>query len=145
MPQELLFELDDVRVTPHIATFGDTSYQVANIGSVRVMPRKKRNPVAVAIFILGLGVLIAAIAASRTTGSAEDYFPVAVTGVAVMVAAFLLQLFWPRLIYALIFKTSGGDVEAVASDDEEFVSNIKQALEQAFVARARPHGSHEAC
>jgi hypothetical protein len=31
-PQELLFELKDARVTPHIATFGGTSYQIANIG-----------------------------------------------------------------------------------------------------------------
>jgi hypothetical protein len=27
MPQELLFELNGVRITPHIATFGGTSYQ----------------------------------------------------------------------------------------------------------------------
>ena len=28
MPQELLFELNGARVTPHIATFGGTSYQI---------------------------------------------------------------------------------------------------------------------
>ena len=44
MPQELLFELNGVRITPHIATFGGTSYQVANVGSVTVSPRKKLNP-----------------------------------------------------------------------------------------------------
>jgi len=33
MPQELLFELTGARVTPHIATFGGTSYQISNIGS----------------------------------------------------------------------------------------------------------------
>ncbi len=36
MPQKLLFELKGARVTPHIATFGGTSYQIANIGSVHV-------------------------------------------------------------------------------------------------------------
>jgi len=46
MPQELLFELNGARVTPHIATFGGTSYQISNIGSVRVMQRKKYNPLA---------------------------------------------------------------------------------------------------
>jgi hypothetical protein len=30
MPQELLFELNGARVTPYIATFGGTSYQIAN-------------------------------------------------------------------------------------------------------------------
>ena len=47
MPQELLFELNGARVTPHIATFGGTSYQISNIGSVRVTQRKKYNPLAV--------------------------------------------------------------------------------------------------
>jgi hypothetical protein len=141
MPQELLFELGDVRITPHIATFGDTSYQVATIGSVRVAPRRRRNPVAIFVFLIGLGMIVAAIAASRSTGSADDYFSVAVTGVAVMVAAPLLQLVWPRLVHVLIFKTSGGDVEALTSGDEEFVSNVKQALEQAFVARDRQSAS----
>src|SRR5438105_2225496 len=55
MPQELLFELTGARVTPHIATFGGTSYQISNIGSVRVMQRKKYNPLAAIIFVLGLG------------------------------------------------------------------------------------------
>ena len=48
MPQELLFELKDARVTPHIATFGGTSYQIANVGSVHVGRRKRSNPLAVA-------------------------------------------------------------------------------------------------
>jgi hypothetical protein len=137
MPQELLFELGDVRITPHIAQFGDTSYQVANIGSVRVTTRRRRNPMAILVFLLGLVMIIAAIAASRSTGAADDYFAVAVAGFAVMVAALLLQLVWPRLVHVLIFKTSGGDVEALTTGDEEFVSNVKQALEQAFVARGR--------
>jgi hypothetical protein len=33
MRQELLFELNGARVTPHIATFGGTSYQISNIGT----------------------------------------------------------------------------------------------------------------
>src|SRR5438132_4675284 len=59
MPQELLFELNGARVTPHIATFGGTSYQIANIASVHVARRKKYNPLAVIIFLLGLGILAA--------------------------------------------------------------------------------------
>ncbi len=74
MPQELLFELTGARVTPHIATFGGTSYQISNIGSVRVMQRKKYNPLAAIIFVLGLGILAAAIVKSRMTGLAEESF-----------------------------------------------------------------------
>ena len=137
MPQELLFELNDVRITPHIATFAGTSYQIASIGSVHVVRRKKRNPIAVIILVLGLGILVAAIVAARTTGQAEDYFSMATAGVVVMIAAILLQLVWPSWVHVLILRTSSGDVDALASPNKQFVANVQQALEQAFVVRAR--------
>jgi Family of unknown function (DUF6232) len=137
MPQKLLFELNGARVTPHIATFGGTSYQIANIGSVRVVRRKKYNPLAVIIFLVGLGVLAAAIVKSRVTGLPEEHFSIAATGVAIMVAAFLLQLIWPRRLYVLVLRTFSGDVDAVISRNKEFVSNVQKAVEQAFAVRAR--------
>jgi Family of unknown function (DUF6232) len=137
MPQELLFELNGARVTPHIATFGGTSYQIATIGSVHVVRRRKYNPLAVIIFLLGVGILAAAVVKSRMTGLAEEYFSMAATGVAVMVAAFLLQLIWPGRVYVLVLRTSSGDVDAVISRNKEFVSNVQKAVEQAFVVRAR--------
>jgi Family of unknown function (DUF6232) len=137
MPQKLLFELNGARVTPHIATFGGTSYQIANIGSVRVVRRKKYNPLAVIIFLVGLGVLAAAIVKPRVTGLPEEHFSMAATGVAIMVAAFLLQLIWPRRLYVLVLRTFSGDVDAVISRNKEFVSNVQKAVEQAFAVRAR--------
>jgi Family of unknown function (DUF6232) len=136
MPQQLLFELNGARVTPHIATFGGTSYQIANIGSVHVVRRRRYNPFAIIIFLLGLGTLAAAIVKSRATGLAEEYFPMAATAVAVMLASLLLQLIWARRVYVLVLRTSGGDVEAVTSRNKEFVSNVQKAIEQAFVVRA---------
>ena len=142
MPQQLLFELNGARVTPHIATFGGTSYQIANIGSVHVVRRKKYNPLAVVIFVLGLGILAAAILKSPMTGIVEEYSSMAATGVAVMVASVLIQLIWPRRMYVLVLRTSGRDVDAVTSRNKEFVSNVQKAIEQAFVVRARqPPGS----
>ena len=142
MPQELLFELNGARVTPHIATFGGTSYQIANIASVHVARRKKYNPLAVVIFVLGLGILAAAILKSPMTGIVEEYSSMAATGVAVMVASVLIQLIWPRRMYVLVLRTSGRDVDAVTSRNKEFVSNVQKAIEQAFVVRARqPPGS----
>ena len=137
MPQELLFELNGVRITPHIATFGGTSYQVANVGSVTVSPRKKLNPVAVVIFLLGLGILGFAIVNSRMTGVGEEYFSMAVTGVAIMIAAVFLQLVWPGRTYGLLLRISSGEVNALTSRDKEFVYNVQKAIEQAFVVRAR--------
>ena len=137
MPQELLFGLNGARVTPHIATFGGTSYQIANIGSVHVARRKRSNPVAVIILFLGVCTVATAIVKSRMTGLADEYFSMAATGIAVMFAAFLLQLIWPGRVYVLILRTSGGDVDAVTSRNKEFVSNLQKAVEQAFFIRAR--------
>ncbi len=137
MPQELLFELNSARVTPHVATFGGTAYQIATIGSVRVVRRKKYNPLAVITFLVGAGIVAAAIVKSRMTGLAEEYFSMAATGVAVMVAAFLLQLIWPGRVCVLVLRTTSGDVDALISRNMEFVSNLQKAVEQAFVIRAR--------
>ena len=137
MTQQLLFELNGARVTPHIATFGGTSYQIANIGSVHVARRKKSKPLAVLIFLLGLGTLAAAITRSRMTGLADEYFSMAATGLAVMLAALLLQLIWPGRVYVLVLRISSGHVDAVTSRNKEFVSNLQKAVEQAFVVRAR--------
>jgi hypothetical protein len=137
MPQELLFELNGVRITPHIATFGGTSYQMANIGSVPVVRGKKYNPLAVIIFVLGLGILAGGIVKSHMTELVEECSSMAATGVAVMVASVLLQLIWPRPVCVLILRTSGGAVDAVTSRNKEFVSNVQKAVEQAFVVRAR--------
>src|SRR5437667_9603784 len=124
MPQELLFELDGARVTPHIAKFGGTSYQISNIGSVRVMQRKKYNPLAVIIFLLGLGILAAAIVKSRMTGLAEESFSMAATGIAVVIGSFLLQLIWPLRVYVLFLRTSSGDGDAIWCRYKKIVSTV---------------------
>jgi Family of unknown function (DUF6232) len=139
MPQELLFELGDVRVTPHIAQFGGTSYQIANIGSVRVVPLRRRNPVAVVMFLLGLGLLAVAIFGPYGDEPAEAKSVAALAGLGTMLAACLLQFVWPRRVFVLMLKTPSGDVEALASRQKKFVFDVKQAVEQAFIARSRAH------
>jgi Family of unknown function (DUF6232) len=79
----------------------------------------------------------AAIVKSRVTGLAEEYFSMAATAVAVLVASLLFQLIWPRRVYVLVLRTSGGDEDGVNSRNKEFVSNVQKAIEQAFVVRAR--------
>lgn len=139
MPQEhLLFQLENVRITPHIAQFGGTSYQIANIGSVRVVTLKRRNPVAVVLFLLGLALLAVAFAGPYIE-LGETKPGVVATGLGAMLAAIPLQLAWPRRGFMLILKTSSGDVEALTSRNRKFVFDVKQAVEQAFIARAT-HG-----
>jgi hypothetical protein len=101
------------------------------------MQRKKYNPLAVIIFVLGLSILAAAIVKSHMTGLADESFSMAATGIAVVVGSFLLQLIWPRRVYVLVLTTSSGEADAVMSRNKEFVFNVQKAVEQAFVVRAR--------
>jgi hypothetical protein len=86
MPQELLFELDDVRITPHIAQFGPTSYQIASISSVRATQAKRLSRMALFVFLLGVGLFIAAIFTSGTEERAKATFPMAATAVAMVLS-----------------------------------------------------------
>ena len=66
----------------------------------------------------------------------DTSFSVAVTGIGVIVAALLLQLFWPGVAFALVLKTSAGDVRALTSRKKQFIFIVREAIEQAFVARS---------
>jgi hypothetical protein len=134
MPQQLLFESDDVRITSVVAHFGLTSYQIANIGSVRIALLKKRNPFAITAFIVGFVLIVSAAVYHEELH--DTGFSVAATGVGIMVAAIILQLVWPWWAFVLILNMSGGDVKALTSRNRKLVFDVKQAMEEAFIARA---------
>ena len=137
MPQELLFELDDVRVTPLMAQFGGTSYQIASISSVRAREAKGISRLALLVFFVGVAVLVAAIATSGTQVEADSNFPVAVSAVGIMIFSLLVQLVLPRRVFKLILRTHGGDVDVLTSRRPKFILDVKQAIEDAFVAHAQ--------
>ena len=60
-----------------------------------------------------------------------------ITGIAVVIGSFFLQLILPLRVYVLVLRTSSGEVDAIVSRNKEFVSNVQKAVEQAFVIRAR--------
>ena len=140
MPQELLFDLDDVRVTPYVARFGQTSYQIASISSVRAIPARKFSRPAMFVFLLGVGLAVFAILTSGTEEQSDANFPVAATGLGIILLAFLIQLLWPRRIFKLVLRTHGGDVEVLTSSRSKFVLDVKDAVETAFIAHAQRSG-----
>ena len=134
----LIFEFGGVRITPYIAQFAGTTYQIASIGSVHIVRAKKLNRLWIIVFVLGVGLLL--IAMARSSGSpelADANFPLAVAAVAMMLAAFLLQLIWPGRFSKLLLRIYGVDVEALTSNRAKFVADVKQAIETAFIARAQ--------
>jgi hypothetical protein len=137
MPQELLFELDDVRITPYVAQFGGTSYQMASISSVRAIQGKKLSRLAAFVFLAGLGLFVVAMAKSGSEQSADANFPAAAIAAAAMFLSVVVQLVLPRRIFKLVLRTHGGDVEVLTSNRGKFILDVKQAVEAAFVTRAQ--------
>jgi len=137
MSQELLFELDNVRVTPYLAQFGATSYQIASISSVRALQSRKLSRIAIFVFFLGVALFVVAMARSGTEQRADANFSLAVIAAAIAFAAVFVQLIIPRRIYKLILRTHGRDVEVLTSTRSKFILDVKRAVEEAFIAHAR--------
>lgn len=136
MPQTLLFELDGVRVTAAIVKVGATSYQVANIGGVRVAQFRRCNRGSVLTLLLGAGLLVASAIRDGTLPQTE--FSFTELGTATIILAFALQLIWPRRTFGLMLKiSSSSEVRVLTSLKAKFVSDVKQAIEGAFIIRAR--------
>jgi len=123
---QLLYDAGDIRITRHVAHFGATSYQIANIDSVRIVRQRKINLVALFIAIAAAMFLYFRLS--------EQAYEGAWVGSGLLTAALLLQLVWPRRVYILEFKISSGDVEVLTSSNRELIDNIKAAIEDAFSA-----------
>jgi len=135
MSQELIFELNNVRVTPYIAQFGSTSdrkYQQCS-GKTRQRTQSTRHtPV-----LTGRGDIRSAILRSGTPEQADANFPVGMAGVGTVFLSLLVQFFAPRRIYKLVLRTHGGDVEVLTSSRSQFILDVKKAIEDAFVAHTQ--------
>ena len=137
MSQELLFELDNVRITPYLAQFGATSYQIASISSVRAIQSKKLSRIAIFVFFLGLALFVVAMARSGTEQRADANFSLAVIAAAIAFASVFVQLIIPRRIYKLMLRTHGRDVEVLTSTRSKFILDVKRAVEEAFITHAQ--------
>jgi Family of unknown function (DUF6232) len=139
MTEQLLFQADDIRITSTIAQFGGTTYQIALIGSVGVTRVRTRRPITVAIFLFGALVLAAALLGRyfeiTDTDTTARSGQLIMTGIVIMLGAGLLQLVWPGRRYILIFRTASGDIQAFRTRKRDLAAKVKQAIEQAFIAR----------
>jgi hypothetical protein len=132
---QTVFELNDVRITAAVAQLGATTYQIANIGSVRVVQNRSLNALALIALVLGLALVVGAGVLHQQLPD-PDYSLVAI-GAIMVLAAIILQLVWPKRTFVLILNMASGDAAALTSRNRKYISDIKQAIEQAFIARTQ--------
>jgi hypothetical protein len=112
---------------------GESSYQVANIGGVRVTQFKKYNRVSILTLLLGAALISVSAILDGTVP--EIGFSLVEIGAAAMLLAVVLQVIWPRWVFGLMLNLSTGDVRVLTSLKREFVFDVKQAIEGAFIVR----------
>jgi Family of unknown function (DUF6232) len=132
-----IFELDDVRITPYVAQFGGTSYQITSISSVRATQAKRLSRLAIFVFLLGVGLFVAAFLRSGSEAQAEANFAVAVTAIGIMFLSLLIQVVLPRRVFKLALRTHGSEIEVLTSSRKKFILDVRQAVEAAFIAHAQ--------
>jgi hypothetical protein len=133
MADEVLLRASGVEITPKIARFFNTSYQVANIGSVTVHVQRKMNSFAAFLLVMAL---VAVVGGFNAQSNNLDYaIWVFVAAAACIIGAIVVQNIWPKRISTLILKTSSGDIQALVSQDGAHVASVQQALEEAFIRR----------
>jgi hypothetical protein len=142
MAVDVLLATGDVEITPKIARFGTSTYQIANIGGLTIDQTRWMNPVALFLLCFSLGTLFSGLAtgvymSGMSLKSLRSDVSMYFFGAAAALGAIglLIQIIWPRRSLTLTLKTSSGDIEALASDDSAHVAAVQGALEQAFAHR----------
>lgn len=130
MVQDLLFQSDGVVISPCLARFGSTSYQIANISLVRVGYEKRFNPLAVILFAMGAALLWAAYGIQEQTSDARWIEGLIAAGL--MIASILCQKIWPKQKFTFVMKANSGDIETFITEDRDYAVRLRLAIEQAF-------------
>jgi Family of unknown function (DUF6232)/GYF domain 2 len=120
-PQKFLYKGPGVVITQTLAQFGNVTYPVNGIGSVRVDPPNRQT------LIVG-GVLIGLLGFAGLGGKSELAGILIIGAVICLIAAF-------RRPYRLMIKTASGDQQAFVSTKRQVLEEMKQAIEKAVVHR----------
>lgn len=115
---EALFQSGDITINRSVAKFGNSTYPIANIGSVTI--ESEPRTLAGLLFLVGIG---GGIWLGFTAGW--------IVGLLVFGLLFFLAMKVPDK-RKLTLKTSSGDVTALSSSDVKLVENVRHAIESAF-------------
>lgn len=126
-PQQFLYNALGVVISPTLARFGNATYPINGIGSVRVDPPRRQGLIAGAVIIGGLGLL--SISGDKSTESTSAL------GVIMFLVAIACLIRAFNIPYRLMLRTASGDQQAFVSKKREELEKMKQAIEKAVVQR----------
>ncbi len=126
---EPILSAGDIVITRTSAKIGETTYQIANIGSVflkreALFDRTTQFACSIVFFIAFIVFLI------------DGSELLTITAVLLFLVSITVLYFNPSMEKMTVtFKTSSGDIEALVTHDAELALRIKGAIEAAFAQR----------
>ena len=124
---EFFYESGGVVISGTLARFGNVTYPINGIGSVRVDPPNRRGWI-IAGVLLGLLGFISILGARPGEGLNPISLLMIVAGVAFLIGAF-------NRPHSLMLRTASGDVQAYSSTNRREIEHIKEAIERAVTSR----------
>lgn len=134
MQEQFIYYENGVSVTNTLVRIDDSSYAVANIGSVLV--RKARNGLAAIVSIVFGLALFGEISNAFKENSPVEALSSEAATIFFTLAIFLICIaanYKPQ--YHLIFRSSSGDQRALSSRNGKMISDVQSAIEQAITQR----------
>ena len=138
---ETILARDNIHVTRSVAQFGNTTYAINAIGSLRIDPPEPRTfQKFVGKTIVVLGLIVAIVLGStiydRQSTITRDDLLQALWALGIVGVGLGVWLSAKPGPYILVFRTSSADVQAYSSHDKNNILKIKQAIEHALHLRA---------
>lgn len=118
MAEQTFFEYEDVKVTNARFISGSQTYAMSNVTSVKAFEQKPKRLWGILLLIIGLAVAINA----------------PVIGIVVAAGA-AIYLFMQKTVYHVMLATSGGEVSALKTYQQEYLQKVVSALNEAIVHR----------
>ena len=122
--EKIFFEYEDVKVTNSRFINGASTYAMAGITSIKLREKKPRM---LDVFICILLVLILLFKAAEN----NEYL------IPAILLAILAFYFYKKkkTLYAIILATSGGETEALLSNQLNYTTQVVNALNEAIIYR----------
>lgn len=128
-----IFSEGHIVVTPTVVRVGDVSYQISNIGSVRIARKSVQIPIrrpqavvySVVLSVSGLALFL----------FGHVIFALIALSIGVLSSYVAIFYVTPYDEFTITLKTSSGGTEAITTEDVQFALRLKGAIEAAFVQR----------
>lgn len=140
MQDQLILDRGNVRISRSVVQFGDTTYPVEALRSVRVdLPTPPTAQIGFGIILICIAVFLAVALGFAVLESKELSDSAKIFGLLILGLASVGVQIWSTARpgpYRLIFRMSGGDVHAYESFDRDEIFEIREAIEDARHLRA---------